>query len=146
MQPVTASTEDGLLYLFSFHCELWINIWGESSHSANIFKIQKNIIRIITGCRSIDSCRGMFKNLKILCLQSQYVLSIFLFVVHYRNKFTSNSDVRHITTRQNVASNSFHQILSLYQKIIHSVGIELLNNLPRSIKNFSDNPKQLNHP
>ena len=31
--------------------------WGNSSHSAKIFKIQKNVFRIITGYRGRDSCR-----------------------------------------------------------------------------------------
>jgi len=43
---------------------------GSSSHSAKIVKIQENINRIITGCRSRDSCRNLFKNLKILPLLS----------------------------------------------------------------------------
>jgi len=42
--------EDGLPCQFSFHYEVWINIWVNSSHSAKIFKIHRNIIRIITGC------------------------------------------------------------------------------------------------
>jgi hypothetical protein len=40
--------------------------WGNSSHSIKIFKIQKNII--------------------ILPLQSQYILSLLLFVVDNKNK------------------------------------------------------------
>jgi hypothetical protein len=44
--------------------------WGNSSHSAKIFKRQKNIIRIITGFRRKGSCKDLFKNLKILPLQS----------------------------------------------------------------------------
>ena len=56
--------------------------WGNCSHSAKNFKIQKNIIRMITGCRSRDSCRDLFMNLKIVSLQSQYILSLLLFVVN----------------------------------------------------------------
>jgi len=61
--------------------------WGGSSYSANIFKIQKNITRIITQCRIRDSCKDLFKNLKILPLQSQniyiyiYIYTLILFVV-----------------------------------------------------------------
>jgi DNA integrity scanning protein DisA with diadenylate cyclase activity len=39
---------------------VWI-IQGNSSHSENIFKLQKRIIRIIMGARPRDSCRELFK-------------------------------------------------------------------------------------
>ena len=44
------------------------------SHT-NIFKKQKNITRILTGCSSRDLCRDLFKTLKILPLQSQCILT-----------------------------------------------------------------------
>jgi len=49
--------------------------WGKSSHSALIFKTKKNMIRIITRCGHRGSCRDLLKNLKVLPLQSQYILS-----------------------------------------------------------------------
>jgi hypothetical protein len=61
--------------------------WGNSSHSLKMFKIHKIVIGIITGCTSRDSCRDLFKNLKILPLQSQYMISLLLFVVDNKNKF-----------------------------------------------------------
>jgi hypothetical protein len=36
-----------------------IILLGNSPYSVKVFKIQKNIIRIITGCRSRDSCRDL---------------------------------------------------------------------------------------
>ena len=39
-----------------------------------ILKIHKNIIRMIAGCRSRDLRRYSFINLKVLSLQSQYIL------------------------------------------------------------------------
>ena len=48
--------------------------WGKSSHIALIVKIQKNMIRIVTGCGHRDPCRNLFKNLKVLSLQSLYIL------------------------------------------------------------------------
>jgi hypothetical protein len=73
--------------------------WGNSSHSVKFFKIQKNIIRIFTEYRSRNSCRDLFKNLKILPLQSQYILSLLLFVVDNKNKFKLNSNFYNMNTR-----------------------------------------------
>jgi len=61
--------------------------WGTFHILPKIFLIHKNIIRIITGCRSRDSCQKLFKDLKILPLQSQYILSRLLFLVNNKNKF-----------------------------------------------------------
>jgi hypothetical protein len=78
-----------MVYYAYFHSTVnyGLTFWGNSSHSVKIFKIRKNIIGIITGCRSRDSYRALFKNLKILPLQSQYILSLLLFVVDNKNKF-----------------------------------------------------------
>ena len=70
------------------------------------------IIRIVTGWKS----RDLFKNPKILPIQSQYTPSLILFVVNNKNKFKLNSDVYNINTTQ---KHNFHQhssALSVYQK------------------------------
>ncbi|KAK9739599.1 hypothetical protein QE152_g8901 [Popillia japonica] len=40
--------------------------WGQSSGAADIFKQQKKVLRIIVGKKSRDSCRGVFKQLRIM--------------------------------------------------------------------------------
>ena len=56
-----------------------IFFWN-ASHSAKNFKIQKNVIRILTGYKSRDLGGNLLKNLKILPLQSQYTISLILCV------------------------------------------------------------------
>jgi hypothetical protein len=43
-----------MVYCVCFHSTMNYRLifWGNSSHSAKIFKIQKNIIRIITGAET----------------------------------------------------------------------------------------------
>jgi hypothetical protein len=57
-----------------------IIFWDNTPHSNAIFRMQKKIIRMMVGVRNRDSCREYFKRLKILPLQSQYLLSLLLFV------------------------------------------------------------------
>jgi len=79
----------------SLHC-LWrwnrqhlkFRCWGITqkkedycSYIAKIFKILKNITIISTRCKNRDTCRYLFKNLKILPFQSQYIPSLLLFLV-----------------------------------------------------------------
>jgi hypothetical protein len=61
--------------------------WRNSSLSSVIFKIQKRVIRIIMGYGYRESCRELFRELKILTLSSQYILSLLLFVVNNRYYF-----------------------------------------------------------
>jgi hypothetical protein len=116
--------------------------WGNSSHSVNIFKLQKNIIRIITGCRSRDSCRELFKKLRILPLQSQYILSLLLFVVYNNDKFKLNSEVYNMNTRQKYNFHLPSSNLSVYQNGVYFTGIKVFNNLPQNIKNLGNDTKK----
>ena len=75
-----------------------IIFWGNSSHSNIIFKIQKRIIRIITHTHHRTSCRDLFKNLNILPLQSQYVLSLAMFVIENLGEFVTNSDIHSLNS------------------------------------------------
>jgi hypothetical protein len=59
--------------------QLQLNI---SYHSIRIFRLKRDIIRIILGCKSRETCRNLFKELKILPLPSQYVYSLLLFVIN----------------------------------------------------------------
>jgi hypothetical protein len=70
-----------------------ITFWGNSSHSEEIFKIQKRIIRIIMNSSKNFSCRQLFKELNILPIQSQYIFSILLFVTKNKDQFLFNSQV-----------------------------------------------------
>ena len=81
---VTGNIEDGVLFLFSYHYELHINILGNSAHSMNIFRMQKNIIGIIMGRISGDSWRDLFKKLRILPHRTKYALPLLLFMVSNR--------------------------------------------------------------
>jgi hypothetical protein len=107
-----------------------------SSQCINIFRVQKNIIRIMLGCRRRDSCRNLFRKLEILPLASQYILSLMLFITKNRNEFTVNSEIYMINTRQ---QNNLHQPsvnLKKYQKGIYYLGTKVYTNLPQHIKNI----------
>ena len=97
----------------------WIILWGNSSHSGDIFKIQKRIIRIIVNSNKNASCWQLFKEPNILPIHSQYIYSILLFVIKNRDQFLFNSQVTEINTRQ--ASNLYlpSTNLAIYQKGIY---------------------------
>jgi hypothetical protein len=59
-----------------------IILWGNSSYTIKIFRIQKKIIRIMPGLKKRDSCRDWFKEMKILPLCSQYIYSLVLYIIN----------------------------------------------------------------
>ena len=67
-----------LIYYSYFQAILSYGIifWGNSSHSNSIFRMQKKAIRIMRSASNRDSCKEYFKKLKILPLQSQYLVSL----------------------------------------------------------------------
>jgi hypothetical protein len=77
-----------------------IIFWGNSSYSSHIFQLQKKAVGIIVGSKPRDSCRELFKHLRILPLQSQYILSLLLFVVDNKNLFHANSEIHSFNKRQ----------------------------------------------
>jgi len=122
-----------MVYHSLFHSIMSYGImfWGNSPHSPIIFKMQKRVLGVIVGAGYRDSCRELFKELKILTLSSQYILSLLLFVIQNRGHFTSNSSFHNINTRQ---KNDLHlpQVSpTMYQKRV---------SMP--IKSISSNPKQ----
>jgi hypothetical protein len=116
-----------------------IIFWGNSSHSEDIFKIQKRIVRLIMNSGKKASCQQLSRELDILPVQSQYILSILLFVAKIKDQFISNSQVHKINTRQTSDLHIPIANLTTYQKCVYCQGIKIYNNLPRAIKDLSSN-------
>jgi hypothetical protein len=115
-----------------------IIFWGISTHSNQILKIQKRIVRIITKARNKDSCRPLFRSLNILPFHTQYILSISIFVVKNMGRFISNSDTHSIHTRQGIGLHYPAYKLTKVQKGVSFTGIRIFNNLPYTIKILSN--------
>jgi len=129
-----------LIYHSLFHTvrSYGIIFWGNSCHSIQIFQMHKRVIRSIMGCGTRDSCRILFKKLKVLPLMSQYLLSLLIFVVNNRDPFLINSEIHNTSTRH---SSNFHLTsanLDIYQKEAYFSGSKVFNSLP-SVEKFFDN-------
>jgi hypothetical protein len=111
--------------------------WGNSHYSNIIIRLQKRIIRILVGIRGRDSCREHFKKLKILPLQSQYILSLLLFVIDNGDYFKVNSEIHNINTSNKLNLHLLLSNLSVYHKGTYYSGIKVFNSLPSKIKDLS---------
>jgi hypothetical protein len=97
--------------------------WGNSPLCICIFRLQKRVIRVITNSRSRDSCRELFKKLKILPLCSQYIFSqgTYYFGIKIFNKIPPNiKDQAHefkkfkSTVKRFLFLNSFYSLEEYY--------------------------------
>jgi hypothetical protein len=102
-------------------------LWGNFHYSNIVFRVQKRIIRIIVGIRGRDSCTENFKKLKILPLQSQYILSLLLLVVGNGIYYRVNSDIHNINMRNKSNLHLPISNLSVYQKGPCYSGIKVFN-------------------
>jgi len=107
-----------------------------------IFKIQKLIIRIIANSNYRTSCRDLFKKLNILPLQSQYILSLAMFVVGNFEEFSTNTDINSINTRQKSHLHPPSTRITKFQKGLHYMDVKIFNKLPPIIQHLSNNKKQ----
>jgi len=89
-----------------------------------------------------DSCRELFKHLRILPLQSKYTLSLLIFVVDFKNLFYVNSEIHSVNTRQHSNLHHPQAKLTLYQKGAYYSGIKIFNNLSPNIRNLSCDAKR----
>jgi hypothetical protein len=99
-------------------------------------------IRIMAGCGNTVWCRNLFKKFEILPLTSQYMLSLFMFVVQNKNFFLTNNESQSIDTRHRSNLYLPQANLTIYQKGAYCLGITIFNNLPLEIKIVADNQKK----
>jgi hypothetical protein len=112
--------------------------WGSSPYSINIFRIEKHIIRIIMNAETRDSCRELFRNLKILSFYSQYIFSLSQFFVNSKYWYKSNQEIHSFNTRYSVNLHLPTSYLAVFQRGAYYFGIRVFNHLPPSIKSLSD--------
>jgi hypothetical protein len=129
------------IYYSHFHAIISYGLmfWGNSAHSVKVFRMQKKIIRIMTGSRSRESCRKWFKHYNILTLPSLYILSILRFVIKNKETFITNNEIHEHDTRQ---VNNLHfplATLKKFQSGAYYMGIKIYNNLPDYIKQEFNN-------
>ena len=99
--------------------------WGNSSHSIEIFRLHRKIIRIMMGARIKDSGREFFKILGKLTLMAEHIYSVTVFVVNNRQYFSDSSKLYDTKTRKNKNLLQPQSNLSVYQRGPLQAGIKV---------------------
>jgi hypothetical protein len=88
-----------------------------------------------------ESCRNLFKELKILLLVSQYIISLLTLVSNNKELYITNCEVCNINTGHTSKLHLTRAHLNIYQKVVYYSGIKIFKSLPRCIKSYIDNPR-----
>jgi hypothetical protein len=96
----------------------------------------------MVGIRSRDSCIEYFKRLKILPLQSKYLLSLLLFVAEIIDYFRLNSEIHGFNTKNKSNLHLPPSKLTVFQRGPYYSGIKASSNLPTHVKNILQTKKQ----
>jgi len=96
----------------------------------------------MVGVSNRDSCREYFKRLKIQPLQSQYLLSLLLFVAETIDYFSLNLEIRGFNTKNKSNLHLPPSKLTVFQRGPHYSRIKAFNNLPTYVKNLLQTKKQ----
>jgi hypothetical protein len=115
-----------------------IIFWRNHPYSEKICKIQKRVIRIITNSRTRDSCRELFKKLKILPVYSQYIFLLSIFVIKNKHLFYTNNQIHSVHTRFKTNPHPPTANLTRFQNGVYYSGIKIFNNLPHNIKDLAN--------
>jgi len=99
-----------------------ITFWGRYSNANKLLILQKKIVRIITNSRVRKSCREAFKNMQIMTLYSQYIITLILFTVRNKHLFTHNNKIHKCKTGNNYKLHLLLIIMAL-QLFMQSCGL-----------------------
>jgi len=75
-----------------------IIFWVNTSNSRKIFTSHITIVRIMAGAEPSTVCRSLFKQLEVLPVTCQYILSLMNFIINNQEIFQTNSSVHNINT------------------------------------------------
>lgn len=126
-----------MAYFALFHSKITYGIvaWGNSSHSIDVFILQKKVIRIIFGARYRDHCRPIFLKMKIMPLPTLYIYHSLIEIYHKKDTFSLNSDLHGHNTR---AANCIHtKRFRLAMSKANSLNLNIYNHLPAQVRDMS---------
>ena len=133
----------GLLRVLSFITSIQNNLLGNSTHVHQVFKLQKRVVRVLSGVGSRSSCRSLFRKLNILPIACQYILSLMLLIVDNQKDFLTNAYVHGTDTRNKNHLYLRVASLSCVQKGVSLSGIKIFNSLPSNIQSYRNDTKSL---
>jgi hypothetical protein len=129
------------IYYAHFHALLRYGVvfWGEDNESNTIFKLQKWVIRIISGVGKHTSCRQIFNDYNILTVACLYILEIVYYIKKYKDLLEQNVQFHKYNTRRKLDLHIQFCNTDFFRRSVVSRGIRLYNKVPDHIKILEKN-------
>ena len=82
LKNVTSINTLRIIYFANFHSHLRYGVlfWGGDSQSAEVFKLQKKVVRSICNVKRKTSCRELFRTLNILPVPCVYIMEMVYYI------------------------------------------------------------------
>lgn len=116
---------------FLMYCVI---IWGGTypTHTEDIFKLQKRIIRTIGDAGFLDHTTPLFRKFKILKFADLFKFNMSLYMYVHHNDYNPNHNIP--TRRRNDPVSKFHRLTS-GQHAVSFLGPKIWNEIPADIRN-----------
>jgi hypothetical protein len=115
-----------------------IILWGGVSEITKVLRVQKRALRLMTNKSKNESCRPIFKELKIFTVICLFIFETLCFFRKYNIYQVRNSDFHGYDTRTKDDFYIFQYNTSLYKKSVVNMSIRLHNSLPSDLKELGD--------
>jgi hypothetical protein len=118
---------------FYAHLRYGVIFWGGGTESESIFKLQKHIIRIISGVGRHTSHRQLFRDLSILPIACLYMLEILCYIKVNIEKLHKNTKIHSQNTCQKLNLHVQFCRADVFKNGFVNAGIKLYDRLPNQI-------------
>ncbi|KAG7295409.1 hypothetical protein JYU34_003410 [Plutella xylostella] len=110
-------------------------LWGNSTDANKAFVAQKKCIRALCKARKRQSCKKLFKKLKILTLAGMYIKQMAIFVRENKYYFPTHGESLSRQTRHKNRLCLPHNKLKIYKNNCFCMAFSIYNKLPNDLRN-----------
>jgi hypothetical protein len=115
------------------HFKYGLVFWGGNPKNKTIFKLQKRVLRIISGVSRWYSCRQLFQNLNLLSLPYMYIYEIVCYIKLNLEKLEQNNAIHNYNTCQNLNLHVQFCRTNVLKNGMMNMRIKLYNKIPNKI-------------
>lgn len=124
---------------FHTHLTYGVTLWGNATGAKEVFKWQKKAIRCIMGKAEMESCRPLFKELRVMTLPAIYIYYTLIRTKEDISQFPIRGDVHTHNTRNRNTIDTPQVRLTKTQVNYGYNGQRIFNKLPQQIRNMTMN-------